>query len=350
MKKAVSWFLSFILIGCVACNQKQQQKEGKITFKRSDFKVEKQLSGRTLEFDSLILQPSQLQLYDSILVTCNNGADKIFHLFNLYTAQKVGECISMGQGPEEMMVPGFVNRTDSVMLFDKMTSTLFSYSVPSFVSGKEPQSVHKIGLEIKPLWSNICCLNNGFVGISYHEESPAYLFDKSGKKIKNFGSYLPTERAYTPTELVNVYRADLMTNGTDKVAITHYFTDLICLYDAEGHLKYELRGPDHFSTVFKAFTDGDIVGSKADPKSYRDAFYSPVSVGDCLYVLYNGKMVAEEGYNLLCKELFVFGWDGSLECHYTLDRGVSSIAVDSQNRKIYGISDDPEYHIVEFSY
>ena len=64
----------------------------------------------------------------------------------------------------------------------------------------------------------------------------------------------------------------------------------------------------------------------------------------------NGKMVTEPNYNILCKELFVIGWDGSLECHYTLDQGVSSIAVDNQKRKIYGISDDPEYHIVVFDY
>ena len=68
------------------------------------------------------------------------------------------------------------------------------------------------------------------------------------------------------------------------------------------------------------------------------------------YDLHNGKMVTEPNYNILCKELFVIGWDGSLECHYTLDQGVSSIAVDNQKRKIYGISDNPEYHIVVFDY
>lgn len=69
-----------------------------------------------------------------------------------------------------------------------------------------------------------------------------------------------------------------------------------------------------------------------------------------MFVLYNGKKVQEADYNLLCEELFVFGWDGSLECHYTLDQGISSMAVDGRKRKIYGISDNPEYHIVAFDY
>ena len=117
-----------------------------------------------------------------------------------------------------------------------------------------------------------------------------------------------------------------------------------------GTLEKQLRGPDHFASVFKEFRDGDIIGSKASPQTYRDAFYSPVNVGNSLFVLYNGKMVTEPNYNILCKELFVIGWDGSRDCHYTLDQGVSSIAVDNQKRNIYGISDDPEYHIVVFDY
>ena len=118
----------------------------------------------------------------------------------------------------------------------------------------------------------------------------------------------------------------------------------------ERLLQKQLSGPDHFASVFKEVRNGNIITSKADPKTYRDAYYSPVSVGDQIFVLYNGKMVEDPDYNLLCKELFVIGWDGSLICRYTLDQGVSNITVDSQHRKIYGISDDPEYHIVEFEY
>ena len=58
----------------------------------------------------------------------------------------------------------------------------------------------------------------------------------------------------------------------------------------------------------------------------------------------------EQGYNLLAKEIFVFDWDGTPKEHYYLDKGISRMAIDEVNRKIYGVSDDPEYHIVEFDY
>lgn len=350
MRKYTLLLLSFILLGFIACNNKQKQSDRNITFQRDNFKVQKKLYGNTIEFDSIILRPTQIQLFDSFLITCNLGAEKQFHIFNLNTAHKEGECISVGQGSKEMMTPCFVNRNDSVVIFDMMTSTIFTYSIPEFTSNKEPEYTSRISLDTKPLWSNIRYLNNGFIGASYQEKSQCFLFDRTGKKTMDFGTYPKAEHEYTPAELINAFRADLTTNLKEKVAITHYFTDLICIYNIDGTLEKQLQGPDHFASVFKEFRDGDIIGSRANPQTYRDAYYCPVNVGDYLFVLYNGKMLNNTNYNILCKELFVIGWDGSLKCLYTLDQGVSAIVVDSQKRKIYGISDDPEYHIVEFNY
>lgn len=140
MKKYIILHLSLILLVFIACTDDQKQDDKNITFQRSDFKVRKSLSGKTIEFDSLILRPSQIQLFDSFLVTCNQGAEKQFHIFNLNTAHKEGECIPVGQGPKEMMTPCFVNRNDSVVIFDMMTSTIFTYSIPEFTSGKEPNT------------------------------------------------------------------------------------------------------------------------------------------------------------------------------------------------------------------
>ena len=69
-----------------------------------------------------------------------------------------------------------------------------------------------------------------------------------------------------------------------------------------------------------------------------------------MFVLFNGKFVNKPGYNLLAKDILVFDWEGNPVRRYSLDKGIMRITVDSHNRKIYGISDSPEYHIVEFDY
>jgi hypothetical protein len=66
--------------------------------------------------------------------------------------------------------------------------------------------------------------------------------------------------------------------------------------------------------------------------------------------LYSGKSEDEEGYSILANQIFVFSWKGVPEQILSLDQGVFSITVDEKNKKIYGISDTPEFHIVEFAY
>lgn len=57
-----------------------------------------------------------------------------------------------------------------------------------------------------------------------------------------------------------------------------------------------------------------------------------------------------------CKEvelpdrIFVFDWNGIPQKIYTLDQGIINFAVDKVQKKIYGISSSPEFHVVEFSY
>lgn len=68
----------------------------------------------------------------------------------------------------------------------------------------------------------------------------------------------------------------------------------------------------------------------------------------CTLKLYNHEKVYSTNY--YGHSIFVFDWDGSLKKHFVLDKGILRMVVDENHRKIYGISDDPEYQIIVFSY
>lgn len=350
MKKLVSSGTLFLLgLLAVSCMQ-QSPYPNAVSFEREDFKSE-QLHGEILTFDDIIMRPICLSVYDSLLITCNQGSEKLFHIFNLHTRKKIGERITVGQGPLEMLMPYFVSRTDSVQLFDMMNATVFTYAIADFVNQETPIPSSRVQLSEKPFWSELGALGRRFIGVSYKPDSPCYLFAENGEKLMNFGSYPKAHGVtYTDTEKINAYRAILATNGKNRVAVCHFFTDLIDLYDENGNLIKELYGPDHFATSFKESRTETEIKVIPDPQMYRDAFYNPVHAGDALFVLYNGKFVNEQDYNLLAKEIFVFDWDGNPKAHYKLDQGISRMAIDEVNRKIYGVSDDPEYHIVVFNY
>lgn len=350
--KRTNFFFPLFLIGLwlVSCTEKDGSsfyKETRIEWQ--DFES-RELNGSEIVFDEPVMQPAQLQVMDTLLITINRKTEKLFHLFHLGTKKKIGEQITMGQGPDEMLSPSFISGSDSVRLYDMVTSTVSIYAIDEFVGALVPVPSRRYKLSEANFFSELVRLRNKLGGISYRPDAPCYLFDASGQKIGAIGSYPEGPVEYTDQERTDAYRAIPAGNGKDRLAVCHFFTDLIDIYSADGQLVKRLHGPDHFLTRFTEFNDGVRIGSRPDPNYYRDAFYSPISVGDELWVLYNGKFVNKPGYNLLANDILVFSWEGEPLRHYRLDCGVSRIAVDSCKRKIYGISSDPEYHIVEFSY
>ena len=347
----ISRYAVVALLLLTSCENKTATTyNGETRIEWQDFETQK-LTARMIEFDEPVMKPDQLMVWDTLLITINRGTEKIFHLFNLKTKEKIGEQITVGQGPDEMIAPFFIKDSDSIKVYDVMTSTVYSYAINEFVENQSPVPSRRYKLSEVNFFSELASLGTDLVGVSYRPDIPCYLFDANGEKIDGgIGSYPEGPVEYTDLERIDAYRGLLTSNGSDRLAVSYFFTDLIDIYTDKGELIKRLHGPEHFFTRFTEYNDGNRMGSRPNHDYYRDAFYSPVSVGDAFFVLYNGKFVNKPGYDLLTKDILVFGWDGTPLKHYQLEEGVSRISVDSEKRKIYGISSDPEFHIVEYSY
>lgn len=348
MKTSVQTLFIVLLLTMSACTSNNKYQNS-ISTNENSFPIKQALHGNNVEFDSLLMKPSQLQIYDSLLITCNQNTNKLFHIFDLKSKKKIGECISIGQGPTEMIMPWFIQNQDTVCIFDMGTSTISKYTINEFVTDPNPIPYQQIKVK-EQFFGEIGFLGENIIGSLYNPEYPLYLFNKAGERIKGFGSYPISNTNYTNVEIIDAYRSIITTNQIDRVAICHFFTDLIDIYDYNGTLISRIHGPEHFFPNFKEYKDGNVITTRPVDKTYKDAFYSPVNVGDDFFVLYNGKNVGEKNYNLLAKQIFVFDWNGTPKKIFSLDQGVSRISVDKKNKKIYGISDEPEYHIVEYSY
>ncbi len=73
------------------------------------------------------------------------------------------------------------------------------------------------------------------------------------------------------------------TNGSDRVAICYYMTDLIEIYDSVGVLKNSMHGPEHFFSYFKEEHDADGVTSYPVKGKNRDSYFAPEA--SCLYCI-----------------------------------------------------------------
>ena len=69
---------------------------------------------------------------------------------------------------------------------------------------------------------------------------------------------------------------------------------------------------------------------------------------DKVYVLYSGAYFDPRNPQYLKDKLFVFDNEGNPLWIYSLDKPILNFTIDSRNNKLYGISDVPEFHIIEY--
>ena len=338
--------LGFILFSC----SKNDRYENSYTFRYEDFKAEKRLTGSVLGGDTLVMKPSEIQIYDHYLITLERGEEKFFQIFDLNASRKIGERIMKGQGPDDMVMPYLCcDESEYIAICDMSTSTVYKYDIEEFVDNITPVPLERIKLE-NQVYNSVVRLNDYVIGDSYNFQYQLSVFDVLGKKINEIIEYPASSITYSDVEKKDAYYMNLGTDGKERIVLCYCLTDLIEIYDTNGVLQNRIHGPQQFFSHFEQHLTKDIIASFPVKGMNRDAYFSPKSVGDDFFVMYNGRYVDEEDHSSSCNQLFSFSWNGEPKEIYFLDRDILSYTVDKKNRKIYAISADPEYHIVEFLY
>lgn len=352
MKKIKKIQIILLLSGLfLSCSQEHKNYVDASLIEYGDFEDVKNLKAEMIvDMDSFILAPIQLQVYDTLLAVMNSRADKMVHIFNLKSKKKIAEHISVGQGPNEMLVPRFVeNDGNSVQVSDLMTSVVSKYDCRDFMGQEEPVSIERTTLE-KRSFGEIRLLNKKFVGPTRKASCLLYKFNERGEVVDSIGSYPKVSWETTDMEKIDMYAFSFTTNLQDKIAVCYNWTDLIDIYDDRGKLCNRIHGPKFFVSHFKEFNDGKVTSTSSVKGQTRDAYFCPVNVGDEFWVLFSGKSESEENYSILANQILVYGWDGTPRKVLNLDKGIFAFSVDKKNKKVYGISDDPDFHIISFSY
>lgn len=341
----------FLLSGLLlSCSSKDKVFTDSTLVGYDDFKEVLNLQAEKVDIDSFLLAPIQLQVYDTILAVMNSRADKMVHLFNLNTKMKTAEHLSVGQGPGEVLVPRFIeNDGRSVQVSDMMTSAVVKYNLYDFFKPSEPTHIESLSLK-KRAYGEIRLLDGSYIGSAHNASFLLNKYDAKGEVTDSIGKYPDAGWNLRDSERINMYAFSYATNLHDKIAVCYNWTDLIDIYDGKGNLCKRIHGPLQFVSHFKEFNDGKVVSSSPVKGQTRDAYFCPVDMGNEFGVLFSGKSESEENYSILANQILVYGWDGTPRKIFNLNQGVFSIAIDKKNKKIYGISDAPEFHIVAFSY
>ncbi len=197
------YFILLFILPVLSCNFDKDRYEKAVMFELNDFQAIKELRSNKLEFDSLIMQPMDLVVYDSLLITVEVGKEKIFHVYNVNQKIHINQCINRGQGPEDMLQPEFMNCDEkSIRIIDLATSTVFEYELNDFITNQQPKPKKRTKLE-KQIFLTAQQVDNKIIGCSYADDDRLYIFDLDGKKINSIINY-PTRT----TQQTNVEKTD----------------------------------------------------------------------------------------------------------------------------------------------
>ncbi len=337
------------LVVLFSCSQKNTF-ENSHEFIISDFKYSQDLMGVRLNFDSLIMRPSDILIVDSLLIVIEPSMEKLFNLFNLKDKKQIGRRIDKGQGPNDMIWPKFLGYEDNtIKIMDLATFTMFEYKDIDFMNEQSPDPLRRIKLQ-SPIFIDAEILSNYIIGYVDDNLYQLQVFDLNGEEVNKIVHYPASHIPFSDMEKKEVFYMNFTTNGLDKIAICYYLTDLIEIYGVDGGLQKRLHGPEQFISRFKEYHDGEIIGASPVKGFNRDAFFSPKNAGDVFFVLFNGGSIDDPNHSSSCKQLFSFTWDGIPQKKYNLDIPIFTFTIDEGNKMIYGISSIPEYHIVQYQY
>lgn len=343
--------LLILTVSCSHLEKNVSKYHDATSIEYDDFAVDQNLLGTVFLSEKDVLKPLGIYVCDTLLVTMNPMEKKLFHLFSLNSKKEVGKRISAGQGPNQMIRPSIIKFDDEqIIIFDVATFTLFTYDTRDFILNENtlPLDRKKINLQA---YGEIGLLSNGLVGSTYNPKNQFIKFDNDGNNIMEFGHYpIVTDLSYTDDEKLEAFKSSFATNMKDRIAVCYKWTDLIEIFDQNGELKKRIHGPEHSYAHFREFRNGNAIAASPD-KDNKDAYFFPHNAGEDFFVLFSGKVLNSNATRQeLPNRILVFNWDGTPQKIYSLDQGIINFAVDSVNKKIYGISSYPEFHIVVFPY
>lgn len=350
MKNKYIFFHIIIISGLFSCRENQYKNAETIIL--SDFKETRVLNGDRIEFNDLLMKPVSITYRDSLLYMKNRGTENYFHVFDPYTLGKIGEFGEFGNGPKDFIEPVIVQSNDHwLWILNQMKRSLSSYKI-DFEEGKiEIIENNKIAFDDHVDQLAVLDSNTIIASMMKPEAKRFYFFDGRGELTATGGGYPESGIEFTDFEKIEGFMSQIAVNYKYKrIFVSHKQTDLIEIYDFDGKLLHRKHGPDHFFPAVKQTNDGETVKVRSNPGKSRDGYFSPKYAGEEVFVLYSG-IVYEPGNAMYqIDQIYVFDWEGSPLKIYKLDQAIFNFDVDVKNRVIYGLSAEPEFHVIAFKY
>jgi hypothetical protein len=341
MKKLLPIFIIIIFANCTNKNLNKNE----IHFTRTDFKSDTSLKGEIIEFNKPNLPYKFTIIRDTLIFVTNLKADPYYiEIYSLNSKNIITRLARRGRGPNEFLSCDLIYRTnndDYICLFDITTKIVTKYNIDSILLKGitySPQQIKLPGFTktVAFLGSDTIIGYNFFyfdnLGITNKANSLFKL--RTDKDLRNKISDIGN-KYFT----ANVSGGDIIASPVDdKIWLVNHYKDQIDFFNEKLELINSIIGPDLMSPEF-IVKDNKV--SFKDRKYYR-AYYPVFFTNNAVFIIYLGANGIPNNQEFRKPvEIFKLSWGGELLCRYQLDRFIYSISLDSNEKFLYGTTDNP---------
>lgn len=319
------------------------------------FDTKEDLTSKKILVDELDFNiPLEMMIKDSLLIVHDQfpiGDD--MYLFGAINLQDLTKPITYfgreGRGPNEYSFPSSMSKISGFNDYLAINNRkLFSMSIVSLKKIIEYDILDSLTF-INPIdynFSKIVPVSDSLIiGTGFFEEGRFGLADQEGELIKTVGAY-PYPNKYpdlTNQELGMIYQSDLKINpSSNKVAISTYASANLDILEVLPDTVKFLKSLRYFAPNFESTSKNGRLSAQALPNNKSGFIHTAVS-STYIYLLYSGAERSQgldsylSGYRVL-----KYDWDGTPISQYNLDKDVTMISVDEQDRFIIGINRNEE--------
>ena len=327
-----------------------EKYENASLFSLTDFKTTTKLNATTVEFDEPIMLPVSFVKSDSLLIVQNIRTKNMLYVYNINSRKKVGEFISFGSGPDELLrIKNMQLVGKDLYITDSQKKSVNKYDINDFHKITDNLvPIQKIAIE--DFFYHLAYTDNGYVAIAMNPENKRLMYYNSkGEREFTAGEYPYFGKELTVFENIEGFNSFIVISHQYKrIYLFGMATDLIEIYGFNGELVKRLHGPDQVFPQVKEVRSTDGYSRMSGLGKSTFTFSHPIIIGDEIYVAYSGhQIIGEESYPIM-NHILVF----DLECNpvrrYELSKSIVAFTIDPETKKIYATSNIPEYHMVVF--
>jgi len=343
-------FFPFLLaVIFFACLPKKSKAQKTIEYSFSDFKQVVELKGEKVKLELPLRNPYEILFIDSLLLVKNSNTSPAVDIINLNNGKLVAQFGKKGKGPGELIYPfciQYIKKQNEILLQDSQGRKLVFFDL-SLILNNAPQKYTRT-VEIKDVLARkVKQVEDQSLFCDLIGNSDGYmncLLSSKGKLVKFNSSYPLTKKKFDATIGSNLFPTNIDVSADLKnVIISYSYSDKIDIYDQSGKKTVELIGPN--------FKEPEIVyfnGQEVLTTNNNRAFNISSSNNQQFMVPYSGeKRKYEFG---TANHILNFSLTGELIQHFEITPAVTEIAVDWNNKIIYGINKEEEPSLYKFKF